>query len=87
MKPELFRYDQTANLVKLPSPNTPSFFFFVDDTPRSTKAHHIKAGGMYDDVLNGLGVGSACRGDTADGRLLAGFTATPRRLASAHGVT
>ncbi|CAM9313505.1 unnamed protein product [Ectocarpus fasciculatus] len=34
---------------------------------------------MYDDVLNGLGVGSACRGETRGGRLLAGFTATPRR--------
>lgn len=43
------------------------------------QAHHVKAGGMYDDVLNGLGVGSACRGDTRNGRLLAGFTATPRR--------
>ncbi|CAM9783647.1 unnamed protein product [Pylaiella littoralis] len=43
------------------------------------EAHHVKAGGMYDDVLNGLGVGSACNGDTANGRLLAGFTATPRR--------
>lgn len=44
------------------------------------KAHHVKAGGVYDDVLNGLGVGSACRGDTRGGRLLAGFTATPRRF-------
>lgn len=35
---------------------------------------------MYDDVLNGLGVGSACRGETRGGRLLAGFTATPRRF-------
>ncbi|CAM9553539.1 unnamed protein product, partial [Hapterophycus canaliculatus] len=43
------------------------------------EAHHVKAGGMYDDVLNGLGVGSACRGDTRAARLLAGFTATPRR--------
>ncbi|CAM9244149.1 unnamed protein product [Ectocarpus sp. 8 AP-2014] len=43
------------------------------------EAHHVKAGGMYDDVLNGLGVGSACRGETRGGRLLAGFTATPRR--------
>eukprot|EP00903_Cladosiphon_okamuranus_P009024 g8630.t2 len=43
------------------------------------EAHHVKGGGMYDDVLNGLGVGSACRGETRNGRLLAGFTATPRR--------
>lgn len=43
------------------------------------QAHHVKAGGMYDDVLHGLGVGSACGGDTRNGRLLAGFTATPRR--------
>eukprot|EP00752_Nemacystus_decipiens_P011421 g10142.t1 len=43
------------------------------------EAHHVKAGGMYDDVLNGLGVGSSCRGNTRNGRLLAGFTATPRR--------
>lgn len=34
---------------------------------------------MYDDVLNGIGVGSACGGKTRDDRLLAGFTATPRR--------
>lgn len=66
--------------------------FFSSETKRlpgdtracMLQAHHVKASGMYDDVLNGLGVGSACRGDTRHDRLLAGFTATPRRYSHLH---
>ncbi|CAN0114666.1 unnamed protein product, partial [Discosporangium mesarthrocarpum] len=45
------------------------------------EAHHLKAGGMYDTILDHFQVGSRTGGDTGGGRLLTGFTATPNRRA------